>query len=618
MKVLKEIHQNTIRLECIGKIDTGTAPEFRAVTADIDFSGFERVVLDFENVPYISSAGLRELLIIKKKLRLDVPLRIDGASEDVIDIFETTGFADFLEFDRPEREADYCDMSFGAFLASKVQHDDGKTVLSYAGRHYTWTDIDAAASAVAEQLYRLGVRKGAHVGLCGVNAPNWIFAFYAIQKLGAIGQLLNPQLTEAEIVKFVGIGDIHYLCWGETPMISDPAQAGRNIMAGSCVEKILDIRNAVDFSHGEAPDIDHFETNMRPDDAAIMVFTSGSTGTPKGVLLSAYNILSAACSNVDSLHITAEDKACLILPLFHIFGLVAGLCANAIADAEMIIPEDIHTETVIRTVYENGCTILHSVPTLFLAVMKNKHFDAEKFRTLRSTILSGAATTEAQMRTFQEAFPNNHFAASYGMSEMAPISITDYDDSPDRVCNTVGRPVKDIQVRIFNNEAGRVCVPGEVGEIQVQGYNLMTCYYKANLDKQSINADGWMSTGDLGAFDENGYIRFVGRLKELIIRGGENIVPNEIIDALCEEDCIADAKVYGIPDDFFGERVAAAIILSNPEDYDEAALREHLATKLAKFKIPDQFVVYEWFPTLASGKVDAVALKKDLEEKCRK
>lgn len=171
-------------------------------------------------------------------------------------------------------------------------------------------------------------------------------------------------------------------------------------------------------------------------------------------------------------------------------------------------------------------------------------------------------------------FENVLYISSAGMSEMAPISITDYEDTLAHICHTVGRPVKDIQVRIFDNDAGRECAVGQVGEIQVQGYNLMTCYYKANLEKQSINADGWMSTGDLGALDADGYIRFVGRLKELIIRGGENIVPNEIISALCEESCISDAKVFGIPDDFFGERVAAAIVLSDPAGFDETALRK--------------------------------------------
>ena len=152
----------------------------------------------------------------------------------------------------------------------------------------------------------------------------------------------------------------------------------------------------------------------------------------------------------------------------------------------------------------------------------------------------------------------------------------------------------------------------------MQGYNLMTCYYKEDLEKQAINADGWMSTGDLGAFDEDGYLRFVGRLKELIIRGGENIVPGEIVSALCEEDCIADARVFGEPDDFYGERIVAAIVLSDPENYSRSRLFKSLAAKLAEYKLPEKFIVYDAFPTLPNGKIDSVRLKNEIIEKCKK
>ena len=618
MKIWKEQNGNRIRMECIGKLDAASAPFFREEVSKTDLSQFDEVALDFENVPYISSAGLRELLIVKKKLRPDTPLRIENVSEEVYEIFQVTGFADYLMIERPDAAADYTAMSFGAFLAYKAEHDSGKPVLSFAGKQYTWRDIDACACVIAADLYKRGVRKGAHVALCGSNSANWVFTFFAIQKLGAIGLLLNPQLTEAEIVKFSNIGDIKYFCYGETPLIRDMAEKEQDIIAHSGVEQFLSVRNDVDFSERATPAIDHYGAPMYPDDACVMVFTSGSTGLPKGAMLSAYNILSAADSNVESLQLTSEDKACLILPMFHIFGLVAGLFANGIADAELIIPENLRTSTVIKTVAENRCTVLHAVPTFFLALLKDRGFDAEKLASLRSTILSGAATSEAHMRRFAELFPHNHFAASYGMSEMAPISITDYGDTLAHICHTVGKPVKNIQVRIYDNEAKKECETGQVGEIQVQGFNLMTCYYKETLEKQSINADGWMHTGDLGAFDADGYLRFAGRLKELIIRGGENIVPNEVISALCEEDCIADARVYGVPDDFYGEKVAAAVILSDPEKYNKAQLCRNLAEKLAGFKIPDRFIVYDAFPTLPNGKVDSVRLKNEIMEACKK
>ena len=615
MKVLINKNEDNLLLECIGRIDAVSAPEFREAITNIDFTNVGNVTLNFENVPYISSAGLRELLILKKKLKEDALLVVEEASEEVVDVINMTGFNEFVIVKDKGNALDYSNMSFGSFLSYKAEHDEGKTILTYEGKSYTWTMIDINASMIAENLYRLGVRKGSHVGLCGMNSLNWVFTFYAIQKLGAIALLLNPQITETELIRFADIGDITHLCYGEMTQIPDMMESAHNIINNSSIDKVLSIKNEVDFSL-YSPQIDSFESSINPDDACVMVFTSGSTGQPKGVLLSAYNILNASLSNIESLRITSDDIACLILPMFHIFGLVAGLVANAIADANMIIPKDIHTNTIIKTVSENKCTIMHSVPTLFLAILNNEDFKPEMFNSLRSTILSGSATSETHMHMFKELFPNNHFASSYGMSEMAPISITDYDDTLEHICHTVGKPVKNIQVRIFNNDEQRECEINEIGEIQVQGYNLMTCYYKVSVGKQAIDSEGWMETGDLGSFDEEGYIHFVGRLKELIIRGGENIIPNEIISAICEENYISDARVYGVPDNFFGERVAAAIILNDPNKYDEEKLRKNLMTKLAKFKIPDYFVIYDVFPTLSNGKVDAVRLKDDIISKC--
>ena len=323
------------------------------------------------------------------------------------------------------------------------------------------------------------------------------------------------------------------------------------------------------------------------------------------------------CTKNLYLKITKEDKACLILPLFHIFGLVANLFPNNIADAETIILDNIKTANIIKVISENKCTLFNSVPTMLLSIINNKDFQPEKLSTLRATISAGASISEAQMTMLSELLPNNHFISSYGLSEMAPISISDYDDTKEHLTKTIGKPMKNIQIRIFDNEKQQVCPVGESGEIQVQGYNLMTCYYKAALDDQSIDDEGWLHTGDLGYFDEEGYIHFVGRSKELIIRGGENIVPNEVISAISQEDYIADAKVFGVPDDFWGETVAAAIVMKEGFTFDEEKLRESLKTRLAKYKIPAHFFVYDSFPSLPNGKVDSVNLKKEVIQKAK-
>ena len=512
-------------------------------------------------------------------------------------------------------------MSFKEFLAHRAKYGADKTIIDVGDDRYTWREIDQCAQIIANDLSRQGVKKGTHVAICGANSINWVLTFYAVQKLGAVAQLVNFNLSASEILTLSKAGDITHFCYGEITQMKDES-AFLSAVKGEDGPLIsfYDIRRSISFKQrlSEYENVvGKFENKVETDDACVMIFTSGSTGIPKGVLLSAYNILNAASSNAVSLHLTTDDKACLILPLFHIFGMVAGLFANAVADATLLIPDNIRTSNLIRAICENKCTVFHSVPTMFLAIVNNKEFDPQKLTSIRSTILSGAPVSANQMQMLRELFPNNHFAASYGHSEMAPVSITDYEDTPEHITQTVGKPIQGIEIRIYDNEKQTVCKTGVSGEIQVQGYNLMTCYYKADLDSQSIDEDGWLHTGDLGYFDEEGYIHFVGRSKELIIRGGENIIPNEIASAISEAECIADVKVVGVPDEFWGEIVAAAVLIKSGETFDEEKMRTMLSGKLAKYKVPAHFIIYDVFPLLPNGKVDAVNLKNDVVKRVK-
>ena len=616
MKAVAKINEHKATITVTGRIDVVTSPEFRSVLSSVDYKNVDSVDIDFTEMEYISSAGLRELLTLKKRLG-DKPLMVVNISPEVEDIFEVTGFASILDYTVAVKKADFSLMSFKEFLSYKAANAPDKEVLKAEGNTYTWKDIDICSQIIAKDLADQGVKKGTHVGICGFDSANWILTFYAVQKLGAIACLINFSLGNEEIIKTSISGDVTHICLGETTNLTgDPETL--LIKEGSPVKKIYDIRKTVLFKerYAEYDNLaDRFAGKVEADDACVMVYTSGSTGVPKGVLLSAYNILNAACSNRDSLLLTDKDIACLMLPLFHIFGLVAGCLANAVADCLTLIPDDIRTSTLLKTICEEKCTVFHSVPTMLLAIVNNKEFDSEKVKTLRSTILSGALANPAQVGMLIEKFPNDHFAAAYGLSEMAPVSITDYYDTRERIMHTIGKPIDGIEIRIFDNDTKTECGVGQAGEIQVQGFNLMSCYYKADLDMQSIDGDGWLHTGDIGYMDDDGYLHFSGRIKEIIVRAGENIYPAEVSKVIAAEEGIANVFVAGVPDNFWGESVACALIMKDGCEFDEAALRASLASKLARFKIPEHFFIYDSFPTLPNGKIDMVKLKKELAAK---
>ena len=618
----KLLSENTIKITPEGRIDAETSPELRSVIAAID-PGVTKVLMDFKDVVYISSAGLRELLICRKKYPGDSML-VENVNPGVYEIFATTGFDSVIpvkvlsrEESGPAHTAAPESMSFAAFLESRAHDDPDRIAVITENDRYSWSDIEKGASIIAHDLAGLGVTKGAHVVLCGLNSVNWIMAFFAIQKLGAMALLINSSQVAADIGATAAVGDALYIVYGELIEMKDEQEFIRGISAESGCDKrhFYCIRNHIDLRK-RFPEYDTLpELPARvseADDASVMIFTSGSTGRPKGVLLSAYNVLNAAYSSSADQTLNADDKICLILPLFHIFGLVAGLFANAVAGSAICIPRDIRTDTLIDMIYRERCTIFHSVPTLLLALMNNKSFSPDKMESLRCTIISGAAATEAQIRQFEKALPHDVFLSSYGLSEMAPVSITPYGDSDEHVLHTVGKPVDNINIMISDLRTHEACKTGVEGEILVQGYNLMSGYYKASIDDQSIDGEGWLHTGDLGYMTEDGYLCLSGRLKELIIRGGENIMPIQIERAISELDIIADVSVFGVPSEFFGEEIGACIRLKPGARFDESEIRSELSGRISRFRIPSYFEVYDEFPLLGSGKTDKVKLKNDL------
>lgn len=614
MLITQQQSGSTITLHLAGRLDTDSSPALREAVRALP-EGTEKLIFDLRDLIYLSSSGLREFLICRKQFPGD-SMSIINVHKDVHSVFDITGFSSMMPVYAAEDTSEDCTgLSFKAFLEKKVTDCGDRTAVLTDSGSYTWLDIDVCSQIAAADLEKLGVGKGTHVGISCGNSINWIITFFAVQKLGAIAMLFNFSLFPHETAAVAVTGDVTHLCFGDMPGVKDEQEFEKALKASSPVKHLYPIGKHIDFRKRapEYPELfGRFSLNVGADDPCTVIFTSGSTGKPKGVILSSYNILNAASASVQNQTLNENDRTCLILPMFHIFGLVAGLFCNFIADSLICLPKDIHTSTLLELIETRKCTVFHSVPTMLLALVNNREFSPKRCRTLRCTILSGSAATESQIRMFREKFPNEHFISSYGLSEMAPVSASDYGDTEEHLLHTVGKPVPNIHIKIQDHITGRDCLPGQQGEILVQGYNLMTGYYKIRPEDQSIDENGWLHTGDLGSLTEDGYLRLSGRLKELIIRGGENIMPGEVESEISAVEGVSMVKVLGVPSDFFGEEVCACVTMKEGFPFDEEQLRQALSGRLARFKIPAYFLEYKELPMLGTGKIDGVTLKKDM------
>lgn len=608
--------ENGVTVFVEGRLDSNTAPDLRNVLTAVP-DAVSCLTIDLKNTYYVSSAGLRELLIARKRFP-EERMRVVSVGEGVMDIFRISGFDTLLPLEAGG-ETDLVHMSIRDLLKKKTAMSPDMPVIRDTVKDWTWKDIDLGSSALASRLYERGVRKGTHVGIAGLNSVCFVMCFYAVQKLGALAILMNYGLKPEELEKHIVAADVTHMCIGSLSYGTDKPVLEEVLLSGkTCLKDLLFLEetSAEALVREEAAcSPAFFPETVESDDPCIMIFTSGSTGKPKGVLLSAYNVLNAADISAKSQHLDKDSVCCHILPLFHIFGMVAGLFAAAFADALLVFPKDMHAVTLMDTIEKNRCTVFHAVPTMFLAMFMNKAFDPAKLSSLRCTILSGAAATKAQLELFREKLPEDRFLSSYGLSEMAPVTITDYEDTAEHVICTVGKPMAYIEMKIARLGDGSECAPGETGEILIQGYNLMAGYYKTDLASQSIDENGWLHTGDLGYLKEDGYLRLEGRLKELIIRGGENIMPQDVAQAVSSLEGIGDVKVVGVPSDFYGEEVAACLCLKEGAVFDEKEARQLLADKIASFKIPSYFFIFDKFPVLASGKVDSIAIAKEAKRR---
>lgn len=618
MKVYSELVGNKITVYIDGSVDSTTSSVLHNEFLELQIENLDEVVVDFSKTQYISSAGLRELLILQKRFKHG-KIKIKNANSSVFDVLSISGFTDILELvnELPDK-IDYSVYSFKEFLSKKVQNHNDEIILTDTLTEWSWNDLEQISDIIAIDLINLGAKKGSHIAICGVNSLNWVATFYAIQKIGGMAILVNPLLKSKEIAFLSHVGDIEFFCYGIGPwMKDDPVSFLREIADPniSQIKMLYDITKPIDTKEKQVSLIGKnfiSSIDVRKDDPCVMIFTSGSTGVPKGVLLSSYNMLTAAKCGVEVMGTYDNDVMCLVLPLFHIFGLVASLTMALLCNTKVVLAPRIKPDAIIEVINKFSCTIIMSVPTLLIGIAVNPEFEKDKVKTLRYCGIGGAPISETQMLFLQKQFSNSYFGIVYGLSEMSPVSTTKRGDTLEHITKTVGKPIDLIHVKIQDVLTNEDCENGQIGEILIKGEFLMSGYYKTPIEKQDFDKDGWFHTGDLGYLDEENYIHFTGRKKELIIRGGENIFPGEIQDSASTYKDIFAVQIIGLPDDYYGEIVGCALVLKKNVSFNEEDFRNYLKEHLAPHKIPSHIFVYDTFPLLANGKVDVLNLKKDM------
>ncbi|KTE14990.1 AMP-binding protein [Sphingopyxis sp. H115] len=519
------------------------------------------------------------------------------------------------------------------FDRTVARHPDGEAlVVRHQSVRWSWRELKARVDAVAAGLLERGLKPGDRVGIWAPNCAEWAVVQFATAKAGLILVNINPAYRVAEL-------DYALNKVGCAALILAPSHKGSDYVAmlGELAPelptstpgmlraaRLPDLRHIIvldDKDHAGCLPFDALasaDTGLLADiriDPAMPVniqFTSGTTGFPKGATLSHRNILNNGAFVGARIGLAAADRLCIPVPLYHCFGMVMGNLACAVHGATMIYPaEAFDPHAVLETVEAERCTALYGVPTMFIAALAHPDFDRFDLSSLRTGIMAGSPCPMTVMREVIDRMHMDQVTIAYGMTETSPVSFqSDTDDPLDLRVSTVGRIQPHLEVKLIDL-AGDVVPRGQTGELCTRGYSVMLGYWNdADRTAEAIDAEGWMHTGDLATIDAAGYCRIVGRIKDMVIRGGENIYPREIEEYLMTHDDIIDAQCVGVPDEKYGEELCAWIILRAGSALTADEVRDFCRGRIAHYKIPRHIRFVEGFPMTVTGKVQKFAMRE--------
>ena len=514
-------------------------------------------------------------------------------------------------------------------LDETIPENLARTVAAYGGRdalvsaeqglRYNYGEFADAVEDVAAGLIALNVQVGDRVGIWSPNCAEWVLVQYATAQIGAILVTINPAYRKAELEYVLNQSGISVLVAAESFSHSDYR---------GMVEEVWDrvpARQAVylqtsDWDEllagGAAVSSDRLvkrAARLRPDDPINIQYTSGTTGFPKGATLSHLNILNNGFFVGEACGYTPADRVCIPVPFYHCFGMVLGNLACTTHGAAMVVPSaGFDAAAALRTCEQERCTSLYGVPTMFIAELGEPDLDDYDLSSLRTGIMAGSPCPVEVMKQVVDRMNMNQVTIAYGMTETSPVSTqTSANDSLDKRVATVGRTHPHVEVRIADPESGDTVPRGQAGELMTRGYSVMLGYWDDDArTAEAIDDEGWMHTGDLATMDDDGYINIVGRIKDMIIRGGENVYPREIEEYLYRHPDVVEVQVIGVPDARYGEEVMAWLQLRDGAALDADDIKEFCRGQIAHYKIPRYIKFTDEFPMTITGKIQKYLMRE--------
>ena len=528
--------------------------------------------------------------------------------------------------------------TLGELLEEQTAAAPDKEFMVYSDRNlrFTYSAFNDRVDQLAKGLMAIGLKKNSHVGIWATNVPDWLTFMFATAKIGAVLVTVNPDYKLAELEYLVKQADLDTLCIIGGYKDSDYIQMVNELVpelstsqrGNLSTEKFPELRNIVFIGQEKhrgmyntqellllGQHIDDTELREAFDacdceDVVNMQYTSGTTGFPKGVMLTHSNIMNNGFNIGECQKFTKNDILCLAPPLFHCFGSVLGVMAILTHGASLVMIEKFDPLLTMASVHKERCTALYGVPTMFIAELSHPMFDMFDFSCLRTGIMAGSPCPMDTMKQVMEKMNMTEVTIAYGLTEASPVMTQTVTDDPiEKRVSTVGRELPGIEVKVFNPETGEECGIEEQGELCCRGYNIMKGYYNnPEATAACIDKDGWLHSGDLGIKDEDGYFRVTGRIKDMIIRGGENIYPREIEEFLYTMPQIKDIQVAGVPDEKYGEQVGAFIILHEEGSLKSEDVKDFCRGQIARHKIPRYVFFVDGYPLTASGKIQKYKL----------